>query len=70
MHAFILFNVSEGENSQWNGFVCACLCLFILLLRELLNLSVSIPNKDSWVNSLAINLYLKMHRGEIVKQPV
>lgn len=65
-----LFNVPEGENRQQNGFVCVCVSVSILVLRELLKMSVSIPNRDSGVNSSAINLYLKMCRRGIVKQPV
>lgn len=67
-----LFSIPEGENRQQNGFVCVCMCfcLSVLVLRELLKMSVSIPNKDSGVNSLVINLYLKMCRRETVRQPV
>jgi len=48
--------------------LCVFLCVSVLL-RELLKLSVLIPNEDLEVNSLAINLFLKIGRIEIVKQP-
>lgn len=66
-----LFNVPEGENRPQNGFVCVRVFLFLYsCVKKFLEIPVSIPNKDSGVNSLAISLYLKMCRREIVRQPV